>query len=195
MYPLHINNFRKEHIPFEFLPAHPPIDGATLRSDKQELVILIGIQGSGKTTFAYTHFVPYNYIHCNQDVLGDRKKVLKLVRKSLEAGHSVVVDRTNPSVESRKEFIELAKDMNVPVKSIEIRTEIGIAKRLNAMREVLGSEYQEEKPSVPVLAFHSYVQQYQAPTPEEGISTILTVPFTPIFPSDDLKELFDKVKV
>src|SRR4051794_28683279 len=124
---------------------------------------------TGKTTFAYTHFVPYKYIHCSQDVLGERKKVLKLVRKSLEAGHSVVVDRTNPNVEARRDFIDIAKEMNVPVKVIEIRTELGIAKRLNALRKVVGSEYQEDKPDVPMLAFHSYIQQYQEPTVDEGI--------------------------
>jgi hypothetical protein len=79
---------------------------------KPILIILVGLIGSGKvktspffatarlnklqSTFAKAverHFPRFR--RCNQDELGNRKKVERLVVKTLSEGHSVIVDRTN----------------------------------------------------------------------------------------------------
>ncbi|KAI0319625.1 AAA domain-containing protein [Amylostereum chailletii] len=62
----------------------------------QVVLILVGLVGSGKSTFAEAlqRHCP-QYIRCSQDELGKRPYVENLVRRSLHEGHSVCVDRTN----------------------------------------------------------------------------------------------------
>ncbi|KAF7370845.1 hypothetical protein MSAN_00718200 [Mycena sanguinolenta] len=63
---------------------------------KQVVLILVGLIGSGKSTFAQAlqeHFP--ELVRCNQDDLGDRRAVEHLARLSLRNGSSVCIDRTN----------------------------------------------------------------------------------------------------
>lgn len=182
------------HIPYSALPKHGslPCAESELRAPTTEMVILIGIQGAGKTTFAFEHYVKHGYIHCNQDLLGSREKVLQLAEKSLQSGTSVVVDRTNATRDHRVEFIALAQKHNVSVKLIEIQTPAGIARRLNAMRDVVGSAYQQNKKLVPEQAFWAYQRDREEPSFEEGIQTIIQVPFIPRFTAEQAK-IFDEV--
>ena len=61
-----------------------------------DLVILIGLQGSGKTTFYRTHFAA-THEHVSKDVLRNNKnpsrRQAQLIDDALRAGRSVVVER------------------------------------------------------------------------------------------------------
>jgi len=62
----------------------------------QVVIILTGLIGSGKSTFALALQKHYpNFVRCNQDDLGDRRAVESKVRQALSQGKSVCVDRTN----------------------------------------------------------------------------------------------------
>ncbi|KAG8799335.1 hypothetical protein FRC16_005332 [Serendipita sp. 398] len=78
---------------------------------KQVLIILVGLIGSGKSTFskAVQSNFPQQFRRCNQDELGTRKKVEKLVIQSLSAGLSVIVDRTNIDQRQRKTWIDIGR--------------------------------------------------------------------------------------
>jgi predicted kinase len=77
-----------------------------------DLVILIGLQGSGKTTFYRTHFAA-THEHVSKDRLRHNKTPsrwqVQLIDDALQAGRSVVVDNTNPTVADRAPLIALGR--------------------------------------------------------------------------------------
>ncbi|KAL7468589.1 hypothetical protein ACHAXS_008819 [Conticribra weissflogii] len=85
------------------------------------LLILCGAQGSGKSTFSQRLVDGRtSWRHCNQDSIrngqpGDRKAVEKAVRTSLKQGKNVVLDRMHLDPTQRAPFLEIGKELNVPV--------------------------------------------------------------------------------
>src|SRR5919205_1184080 len=90
------------------------------------LVVLIGVSGSGKSTFARTHFRPTEVLSSdacrglvsddenNQAATTDAFDVLHFIaRKRLAAGRLTVVDATNVQVESRRPLVALARQYHV----------------------------------------------------------------------------------
>jgi predicted kinase len=80
--------------------------------DAPELVIFVGLQASGKSTFfcerfATTHkLVSKDHFRSNKN---RNRRQAQLVEAALGAGSSVVVDNTNPTVEDRRPLIELGR--------------------------------------------------------------------------------------
>lgn len=77
----------------------------------QVVLILCGLIGSGKSTFAeslQSHFPQFR--RCNQDDLGDRRRVEHLARDSLSQGLSVCIDRTNFNESQRSYWIDIAHE-------------------------------------------------------------------------------------
>ena len=69
--------------------------------------VLIGIQGSGKSTF-YHRFLS-DMVHVNLDTLHTRRREKELIRDCLERGRSFAVDNTNPTRQDREKYITEAK--------------------------------------------------------------------------------------
>ncbi|PVG02024.1 P-loop containing nucleoside triphosphate hydrolase protein [Serendipita vermifera] len=96
------------------------------------VIILVGVIGSGKTTFskALEHHFP-QIKRFNQDELRDRKRVERLTIKSLSEGYSVIIDRTNIDQKQRAIWLNIARQfqgvkvwvitMNTPVEVCESR--------------------------------------------------------------------------
>src|ERR1700757_5201999 len=90
------------------------------------LVVLVGVSGSGKSTFARRHFKPTEVLSSDfcrglvsddensQAATKDAFEVLHFIaRKRLAAGKLTVVDATNVQPESRKPLVELAREFHV----------------------------------------------------------------------------------
>jgi protein phosphatase len=90
------------------------------------LVVLVGVTGSGKSTFARTHFKPTEVISsdfCRGLVADDENdqsatpaafEVLRfIVAKRLAAGRLTVIDATNVQPEARRDLVQLARDHDV----------------------------------------------------------------------------------
>src|SRR5712672_4031397 len=88
-------------------------------------VVLIGVSGSGKSTFARRHFKPTEILssdYCrglvsdddnNQAATKDAFELLHFIaRKRLAAGKLTVVDATNVQPESRKPLVGLAREFH-----------------------------------------------------------------------------------
>jgi protein phosphatase len=88
-------------------------------------VVLIGVSGSGKSTFARKHFKPTEILssdYCrglvsddenSQAASADAFEVLHFIaRKRLAAGKLTVVDATNVQSESRKPFVAIAREFH-----------------------------------------------------------------------------------
>jgi protein phosphatase len=90
------------------------------------LVVLVGVTGSGKSTFAAAHFKPTEVIssdYCRGLVADDENdqsatpaafEVLRFIAgKRLEAGRLTVVDATNVQPEARRDLVLLAREYDV----------------------------------------------------------------------------------
>lgn len=90
------------------------------------LVVLVGVSGSGKSTFAARHFGPYEVLSsdfCRGLVADDENdqaatkaafEVLQFIAgKRLEAGRLTVVDATNVQHEARRQLVDLARGHDV----------------------------------------------------------------------------------
>src|SRR4051812_19856004 len=90
------------------------------------LVVLIGPSGSGKSSFARAHFKPTEILSSDfcrglvsddendQSATGDAFDVLRFVAgKRLARGLVTVVDATNVQPESRKPWVEMAREHDV----------------------------------------------------------------------------------
>jgi protein phosphatase len=97
----------------------------TLTIPELSFVVLIGVSGSGKSTFARKHFKPTEILssdYCRSLVSDDENSqaatkdafdVLHYIaRKRLAAGKLTVVDATNVQPESRKPLVEIAREFH-----------------------------------------------------------------------------------
>jgi predicted kinase len=73
-----------------------------------EAVIFVGIQASGKSSFYRERFFD-THLRINLDMLKTRHREWILLRACIEAIQPFVVDNTNPSIEERARYIELAR--------------------------------------------------------------------------------------
>ena len=91
------------------------------------LVVLIGVSGSGKSTFGRQHFAPTEVVSSDfcrglvaddendQSASRDAFDLLRFIAgKRLAAGRLTVVDATNVQPEARKELVNLAREYDVP---------------------------------------------------------------------------------
>ncbi|KZP26612.1 P-loop containing nucleoside triphosphate hydrolase protein, partial [Athelia psychrophila] len=76
------------------------------------VLILVGRIASGKSTFAKAleEHLPNRFRRCNQDDLGDRRKVETLARATLREGMSPCVDRVNFDPSQRAHWINIARE-------------------------------------------------------------------------------------
>ena len=115
----HESNVRKNNVwtpPFVKPIAKP--EGYKQNSPK--MLILVGIPGSGKSTFACSleKAMPWRYRRINQDTLKTRRKCEVLCRKVLAEGYVAVIDRCNFDETQRSHFLNIASEMNVSVECI-----------------------------------------------------------------------------
>src|SRR5215216_4222437 len=85
---------------------------------KMELVIFVGLQASGKSTFFRGRFAA-THEHVSKDLFRNNRdrnrRQAQLIKAALNAGSPVVVDNTNPTVENRRPLIQLGLEFGAKV--------------------------------------------------------------------------------
>jgi predicted kinase len=103
-----------------------------------ELVILVGLQASGKSTYYRTHFAA-THVHVSKDLMkSDRHRDMKhrkMIEDALASGRSVVVDNTNPTVTARAPLIQLGRKHGARVVAYYFETTVKEAVGRNRARE------------------------------------------------------------
>jgi predicted kinase len=83
-----------------------------------ELVVFIGLQGSGKSSFYRARFAA-SHVHVSKDRMRNNRnrarRQRELVEAALRAGSSVVVDNTNPRIADREELIQLGRKLGAEI--------------------------------------------------------------------------------
>ena len=135
-----------------------------------ECVILIGLPGSGKSTFFRDRFAA-THDHVSKDLLGRNRNRARrqevLLAESLGAGRSVVVDNTNPARADRAPLIAAARRHGAEVGGYYFVTEARDALRRNRTRE--------GRARVPDVAIFTTRKRLELPSYTEGFDRLYVV--------------------
>ncbi|CCF51654.1 hypothetical protein NDA14_001110 [Ustilago hordei] len=161
-----------------------PSDAANQDGPVQEqyLLVLSGLIGSGKSTFARALVDRFpTWRHCNQDELGDRRAVLYAAQTGLLAGHNVVIDRTNIDAKQRRTWLELAQEISSAEgstrKIITISLTLTISIKAAQERLRIRKDHETIKTAEQALEIlPHFLRTYQKATTEEGFHYVLTYP-------------------
>ncbi|XP_075461763.1 bifunctional polynucleotide phosphatase/kinase isoform X1 [Ascaphus truei] len=164
----------------------PP--SASLVSSSPEVVVAVGFPAAGKSTFLKDHLVTEGYVCANRDTLGSWQKCVAACEEALKNGKRIVIDNTNPDVESRSRYIDSARKAGVHARCFVFTASIDVAKHNNRFREMTYTG----KGHLPVndIILNSYKNKFVAPSQSEGFSEILNIHFVPCFKDPQLEALY-----
>jgi len=162
------------------------------KNPTQEVILLIGPPGSGKSIIAKRVEKEWGYVRINQDLLGKKEKVDNMLETTLDSGKSVILDSTNSDSKRRREQINIAqkyfKNAKKPIiirafvmnGNLSVNDQRLLAEHLNAIRERKGLS------RVPQIGVRMYYKNYSPPTEDEGFTQIQSVNFVPCFTAKDI---------
>jgi bifunctional polynucleotide phosphatase/kinase len=135
------------------------------------LVIMVGAQASGKSTFCRKYL--REYIHMSNDTFsGTSTAFKKELEAQLKAGKRVVIDNTNPTVDSRSKWLKIAAKCGVTCAVVYMGTtddRLSVEHMLK-LRDILGIQH------VPIIALRTFYKKLEKPTMEEGFDTLVKIP-------------------
>jgi bifunctional polynucleotide phosphatase/kinase len=150
--------------PEEIFPIERVAVPVVTPSQHQEVIIMVGMPGSGKTTVANDVFGKAGYFVVHGDEHKTSAKMIKTALPELLKGRSVVFDATNSSKKKRTEYIQVAQKNNVVnVRCVYMNTSLEEALVRNAKRA---------KP-VPRIAYSVYHKNFEMPSEDEGCSVLV----------------------
>jgi predicted kinase len=136
----------------------------------RELIILIGLQASGKSTFRRKSF-DATHVVVSKDLMRNsrrpQRRQIRLIEEALAAGRSVVVDNTNPRAEDRSALLEVGRRFNA-------RT-IGYFLVSTFDESVQRNEQRAGIDCVPEVAIRSTAKVLQLPTYAEDFDQLFFV--------------------
>ena len=135
-----------------------------------ELVIFIGLQASGKTTFYHTHFAA-THQHISKDLFPNNKnkdrRQTQLITTALDEGKSVVVDNTNPTTTERAPLIEIGSSYSCNIIGYYFNLPLSLCLERNLQR--LG------KAKVPEVGIYATVKKLTKPSFSEGFHQLFDI--------------------
>jgi predicted kinase len=132
-----------------------------------ELVVMVGLQGSGKSTWVRRHLAGTHTVVSKDHWPNARHREARqrrLVAGLLDAGASVVVDNTNPSLEDRAALIAAAQRAGARVRAVWVDTPVEVCIERNGDRE--------GRARVPLVGLLDTRGRLVPPTPDEGFDRI-----------------------
>jgi predicted kinase len=135
-----------------------------------ELIMMIGLQASGKSTFARSSFgATHQYV--SNDLLGNKSNLARrqrqLIEAALQQGLSVVVDNTNATAEVRRELINLGHIYTAEI--IGYYFAVPVKQCLERNRARVGSA------RVPDVAIFATLKRLTRPSYAEGFAKLFYV--------------------
>ncbi len=98
--------------------TEPSLDDESATDKPLQLIILCGLQASGKTTFYRTYFAQ-THLQISKDLFPNNKnrtrRQAQLLEEALKAGSSIVVDNTNATRAERAELVAMGRQYEAEV--------------------------------------------------------------------------------
>lgn len=167
----------QEHIrqpgpkPKRFVPPDNPAE---------RMVVLAGIPGSGKSTYAKRlnevqgEACGMKYEIISQDELGSKGAAIERCERALAAGKNVIIDRCNFSQQQRRIWIDLARKYKVKeISCVVMKTDVEAC-----IERVLGRQghptlNDQVPPDRKVQIIRRFQSEWEGPTSEEGFNLTL----------------------
>jgi predicted kinase len=136
---------------------------------EQELIVLTGMPASGKSTVSFQLRKKHKYFTCDTDTMPnfERKETIECVRRNLVKGKSVIAIALNASINTRAEFLSIAKELNVPARIIWFPRDGRYMNSLRGKQKVPATTFIHQKP-VPFGVFKRYTAMFDEPTEKEA---------------------------
>lgn len=139
-----------------------------------DLVVLAGLQGSGKTTFYGARFAA-THAHVSKDLFRHNRDRARRQRHLVEAavaeGLPVVVDNTNARRADRAELVALARALGLTPVLYWFPPDVKGSLARNARRDGVAR--------VPKVAIFATVRRLEPPEPGEGFAAVFEVSAAP----------------
>ena len=158
-------------------------------SSEPEVVLLMGIQGAGKSRLVQT-YLEHGYARLNRDELGGKlDDLVPRLQQHLANGQTrVVLDNTYPTRLSRAPVIAAAHAYGIPVRCRHLQTPMIEAQKNIVLRMLerygmpLGPDemkmFRKMDPNLPPpQALAKWVGSYEPPSVDEGYSAVDEIPF------------------
>jgi predicted kinase len=136
-----------------------------------ELVVFVGLQGSGKSAF-YRSRYSGTHLHVSKDLFPaharrKQERQMRQVEEALATGRSVVVDNTNARRADRAPLVEAGRRFGARLIAVHFTASVAEALRRNAGRE--------GRARVPDVAIFTTARRTETPVREEGFDEVLRV--------------------
>jgi predicted kinase len=135
-----------------------------------ELILLIGLQASGKSTFRRER-LDATHVVVSKDLMRNNRRPARrqreLIERALSEGRSVVVDNTNPRLEERAELVALGRQYGARVTGYFFPCSVQASIARNNLR--VGREH------VPRVGIFATAKAMRVPTHDEGFDILYRV--------------------
>ena len=135
-------------------------------SGAPDAVILIGLQGAGKTSF-YNERWSGTHAHISLDVAGTRDRERRLMDEAIGQRRPFVVDNTNLLRRDRAEYIKIAKAAGYRVTGYYFKPNIRVSIGRN--------NHRTDKKPVAVPAILAAMKRLEPPDANEGFDELIEI--------------------
>ena len=132
---------------------------------EKTIAIMIGIQGSGKSTFCQK-YLP-NFYRINLDTLKTRHQEQLAIDECFKCGRNFVIDNTNPTIDERGKYILRAKKEGYKILGYFMESKIKDCIERNNQRT--------GKACIPAPAIAATSNKLQLPSYDEGFDKLYFV--------------------
>lgn len=130
------------------------------------MVIMIGIQGSGKSEFC-RRFFSNRFIRVNLDTLNTRNNEMRLISECISQGKDIVVDNTNPTKKERSKYINIGKENGYRI--------IGYFMQSRLQDCIARNNLRQGKAKIPAKAIAATSNRLEMPDFNEGFDELYFV--------------------
>lgn len=165
------------------IPEHPLKnvgDTSTHVNDceNQEMIILVGPPACSKSSWSEDYVKTHNnYVIACQDDLHTKPKLIKFINSEIKKGKSVIIDRQNEKIKTRKEFIDIARASGIKVRILWFNVPKNLAEHLNMYRKIMTNK------NVPNVVFNKFYSEKEGvgleiPNVHENVDEIVNMNFS-----------------